>query len=218
MMNFLEFRNKMFDLACFNIDQVYAWQPDFDRNNLSRWSKKGLLIRLRQGYFTFPEYKNKRDFVYYFANRIYRPSYVSLHTALAFYGMIPETVVQITNVTSLKTASFENVFGEFIYKSLNKNLMFGYDLKPMEGGRTLQFAKPEKALLDLLYLYPEYNSKQDLINLRLDEDFLQDQLNMELLLEYTLKFKSKTVQRRINLFISAYQLPDKLKGDKRGSV
>lgn len=207
-MNFIEFRNKMFDLACFNIDQVYAWQPDFDRNNLSRWTKKGLLIRLRQGYFTFPEYKDKRDFAYYFANRIYRPSYISLHTALAFYGMIPETVVQITSVTPLKTASFKNEFGEYIYKSVNENLIFGYDLKPMEGGRTLQFAKPEKALLDLLYLYPEYNSKQDFIELRLDEDFLQDQFNKDLLLEYTPKFNSKTVERRINLFLSAYHISE----------
>jgi len=198
----------MFDLACFNIDQVYAWQPDFDRNNLSRWTKKGLLIRLRQGYFTFPEYKDKRDFAYYFANRIYRPSYISLHTALAFYGMIPETVVQITSVTPLKTASFKNEFGEYIYKSVNENLIFGYDLKPMEGGRTLQFAKPEKALLDLLYLYPEYNSKQDFIELRLDEDFLQDQFNKDLLLEYTPKFNSKTVERRINLFLSAYHISE----------
>jgi predicted transcriptional regulator of viral defense system len=207
-MNFLEFRNKMFDLACFNIDQVYAWQPDFDRNNLSRWTKKGLLVKLRQGFFTFPEYKEKRDYAYYFANRIYRPSYVSLHTALAFYGMIPETVVQITSVTSLKTASFKNEFGEYIYKSVNKNLMFGYDLKPIEGGRTLQFAKPEKALLDLLYLYPEYNSKQDLLDLRLDEDFLHEKLNKSLLMEFQAKFNSKTVERRIKLFLSAYQLSE----------
>lgn len=205
-MNFLEFRNKMFNLACFNIDQVYAWQPDFDRNNLSRWTKKGLLVRLRQGYFTFPEYKDKRDYAYYFANRIYRPSYISLHTALAFYGMIPETVVQITSVTSLKTASFKNEFGEYIYKSVNGNLIFGYDLKPMEEGRTLQFAKPEKALLDLLYLYPEYNSKQDLIDLRLDEDFLHNDFNKPLLLEYKTKFNSKTIERRTNLFLSSYQI------------
>lgn len=54
-MNYLEFRNQMFETACFNINQVYAWQPDFDRNNFVRWTRKGLLIRLRQGYYTFPE-------------------------------------------------------------------------------------------------------------------------------------------------------------------
>ena len=79
-MNYLEFKNKMFDLACFSSNQVYAWQPNFDRNNFSQWIKRGLLVRLRQGIYTFPEYISKPDFSLYFANRIYRPSYVSLHT------------------------------------------------------------------------------------------------------------------------------------------
>ena len=33
-MTYLEFREKLFELGCFRIQQVYAWQPDFDRNNL----------------------------------------------------------------------------------------------------------------------------------------------------------------------------------------
>ena len=52
-MNYLEFKERMFDLGCFNIYQVYAWKPGFDRNNFVRWTRKGLLIRLRQGYYTF---------------------------------------------------------------------------------------------------------------------------------------------------------------------
>lgn len=205
-MNYIEFRNKMFDLAFFSIDQVYAWHPDFDRNNLSRWTKKGLLIRLRQGCFTFPEYKVKRDYNYYFANRIYRPSYISLHTALAFYGMIPESVIQITSVTSLKTASFKNEVGEYSYKSVNENLLFGYELKPMENGRTLQFASPEKALLDLLYLYPDYRTEKDLKDLRLDEDFLHEELNKSLLLEYTLNFKNKALEQKVKLLLNISEL------------
>ena len=43
-MNYLEFKNKMFDLGCFNILQVYAWKPGFNRNNFVRWTKKGLII------------------------------------------------------------------------------------------------------------------------------------------------------------------------------
>ena len=112
-MNYFEFRKKMFDLACFNTHQVYAWQPDFDRNNFTRWIKKGLLVRLRQGYFAFPEYLPRPDYAQYIANRIYRPSYISLHAALSFYGMIPEAVVQITSVSPLKTASFKNAFAEY---------------------------------------------------------------------------------------------------------
>ena len=205
-MNYLEFKNRMFDLACFNIHQVYAWKPDFDRNNFVRWSKKGLLIRLRQGYYTFPEYKAKPDFPLYFANRIYRPSFISLHTALAFYGMIPEAIVQITSITSIKTMSFSNDFGEYIYKSIREDLMFGYDLKPFADGRTLQIASPEKALLDLLYLYPFYNTAQELEDLRLDESFLQDVLKKKLLEEYSSRFKNNALEKRVLLLIKTYGL------------
>ena len=205
-MNYLEFRNKMFELGCFNIHQVYAWKPGFDRNNFVRWTKKGLLIRLRQGYYTFPEYKGKPDFVMYVANRIYRPSYVSLHTALAFYGMIPEAVIQVTSVTSLKTAGFKNDLGEYVYKSVHQELMFGYDLKPIAGDLTLQLARPEKALIDLLYLYPFYNSGQALSDLRLDEDFLQGDLDLRLLENYTLKYNNKSLETRVQLLINTYGL------------
>jgi predicted transcriptional regulator of viral defense system len=196
----------MFDQACFNVDQVYAWQPGFDRNNLSRWIKKGLLVRLRQGWYTFTEYKGKPDFAFYFANRIYRPSYISLHTALAFYGLIPEAVTQVTSVTPLKTAFFSNHIGEYSYKTIKKELMFGYLLKPLAKSMTLQMADPEKAILDLLYLYPDYNTEKDLEDLRLDEDYLHDDLNRDLLMEYTGRFRSKALEHRVQKLITTYGL------------
>ncbi|MEI6139120.1 MAG: hypothetical protein WCP85_07640 [Mariniphaga sp.] len=205
-MNFIEFKNRMFDLGCFNIHQVYAWMPGFDRNNFVRWTRKGYIIRLRQGYYTFPEYKGKPDFAMYFANRIYRPSYISLHSALSFYGIIPEAVVQITSVTTLKTASFTNEFGEYSYKSISADLMFGYNLKPLADGRTLQIAKPEKALLDLLYIYPFYASEKDFEELRLDEDFLLDELDRNLLNEYLLKYENKALENRVKLLLNTYSL------------
>jgi len=196
----------MFDLACFSNDQVYSWQPSFDRNNLSRWINRGLLIRLRQGCFTFPEYKGKPDYARYFANRIYRPSYISLHSALSFHGIIPESVIQITSVTSLKTAYFVNSFGEYSYKTIRKELMFGYVLKPMSDGRALQIADPEKALSDLLYLYPEYITAQDMLDLRLDEEYLQNDMKKNLLRDYISRFKSKTLEKRVNQLFIAYGL------------
>lgn len=205
-MTYLEFREKLFELGCFSIQQVYAWQPDFDRNNLTRWVKRGLLIRLRQEYFAFPEYLRRPDFAQYIANRIYRPSYISLHTALSFYGIIPEAVVQITSVTSLKTATFKNPFGEYSYKNIKPNLMFGYEPRPMADGKTLLFSTPEKALLDLLYLYPFYNDAGELEQLRLDEDYMQEDLNRERLDEYRTRFGSKALDRRVAALLKIYDL------------
>src|SRR3972149_277189 len=203
-MNYIEFRENFYQLACFNLDQIYSAYPQFDRTNLTRWFRHGYIARLRQGYYTFPDYKSKRDFSLYFANRIYKPSYISLHTALSFYGMIPETVSQITSVTSLKTAAFRNDFGDFSYKNLKEDLMFGYELKEMDENRRLMFATAEKALLDLLYLYPFYNSEKEMEELRMDEYYMREDLNVELLLFYNGRFRSKALDKRISLLQNVY--------------
>ena len=113
---------------------------------------------------------------------------------------------QITSVTTLKTASFVNDFGEYSYKNVKENLMFGYELKPMADNHTIQFATPEKALLDLLYLYPFYDSEQELEELRLDEDYLHDDLNKDLLMDYCDMFQSKALDHRVKLLLKTYDL------------
>lgn len=205
-MNYLKFKDKFFKLSIFTTDQVYTWYPDFDRNNFSRWINKGLIIRLRKGYYTFPEYKSLPHYQFYFANKIYKPSYVSLHSALAFYGLIPESILQITNVTTLKTGSFVNVIGEFSYKTIKKNLLFGYLHKKIDNEKNFIIASPEKAIIDLLYLYPEYNTEKDILNLRLDEDILSEKINKELLLEMAEKIKVETLFRRIKILTKIYAL------------
>jgi len=205
-MIYQEFHNAMFEVACFTSNQVFAWRSGFDKNNLGRWVKKGFLVKLRNGYYSFPEYLREPDFAFYLANRIYRPSYISLHTALSFYGLIPESVVQITSVSTLKTTTFQNQFGTFSYKTINPHLMFGYDYKPLPKGRTLLFAKPEKSLLDLLYLYPFYSTKDELEALRLDEDFLHNNLDTNLLKNYLSQFRNKALEKRTHLLIKTYGL------------
>lgn len=205
-MEHFEFRKKMFLPGCFTPGQIYAWCPEFNKSNLVRWEKKGRLVKLRNGYYSFPEYITEKDFPFYIANRIYRPSYVSLHTALAFFGLIPESVVQVTSVSTLKTASFQNPFGTFSYHSVRPALMFGYDTRPMQGGRSILFAKPEKALLDLLYLYPFYNSVEELLALRIDHDILQDTFDTSLFRTYVAQINNRAVERRAKLLINVYNL------------
>ena len=205
-MNFIDFKERFFDLGCFSTQQVYAWYPEFDRNNLLRWSRRGWLIRLRQGYYAFSEYLQKPDFALYIANRIYRPSYVSLHSALSFYGMIPEAVVQITSVSSLKTMFFENGFGEYSFKSVKNDLMFGYEPHKMIDDRTLLLATPEKALLDVLYLYPFYDSMEEIEELRLDEDYMAEEFNYDRMQNYLEGFSSTALDRRVSKLIKVYGL------------
>lgn len=203
-MDFLTFREKLYPLGCFNINQVLLWEKDFDRNNLTRWCRKGLLLKLRNQYYAFPEYRQAPEFQRYVANRIYMPSYISLQSALSFYGMIPEEVVQQTSVTTLKTARFENAFGAFHYQNVKEPLYFGYEPRTMQNGRCLLLATPEKALLDLLYLNPFYRTETDMEELRLDEDFMQGELSRERLLDGLSRFGSKALEQRVKLLMKIY--------------
>ena len=84
--------------------------------------------------------------------------------------------------------------------------MFGYDLKSISEGRTIKLATPEKAILDLLYLFPFYHSEQDFVNLRIDEDFLFSDFNSKLLQDYSQKVNSNALDDRIKLFLKAYNI------------
>ena len=205
-MNWIAFKKQLFELACFSINQVYAWQPGFDRNNFSHWTRKGYLVRLRKGMYAFPEYISKPGMAAYFAGKIYNPSYISLHSALSFYGLIPESVVQITSVTSLKTASFKNPFGEYAYKSIRSDLMFGYIPLSLTDGRATWYATREKALLDMLYLYPFYKTERELADLRLDEDILHDDFDLTEWESLGARFSCKALEKRMQVLRKVYSL------------
>ena len=203
-MDYLTFRERMSRMGCFNINQLQLWEKDFDRNNLTRWCRKGLLVKLRNEFYAFPEFRQVPDASRYVANLIYSPSYISLHSALAFYGMIPEEVVQVTSVTTLRTARFENPFGSFHYQNVKTPLYFGFEIKLMQDGRGLKLATPEKAVLDLLYLYPFYNTEQEMEDLRLDGDYLQGEFNWERMFEYLSIIGSKALNRRVAILSKLY--------------
>jgi predicted transcriptional regulator of viral defense system len=195
-------------MRCFSGEQVRLWKPDFCRDNFARWIASGEILRLRQNLYTFPEYLQIADSALYFANLIYRPSYVSLHTALHFHGMIPEEVVQFTSVSTLKTSSFQNAFGSYTYRHISVNYMFGYELKQTEDKVpfVIQMATPEKAIIDLLHLYPEYRTAEDMLYLRLDEDYMVNRIDQSKLADYEKRIHSPTLTKRINLLREVYGL------------
>lgn len=203
-MNFETFRNSFLKQLCFTSGQVYAAYPEFDKNNLWRWVKKGYLIKLRQGYYLFNESAGLPDVTFYVANCIYKPSYISLQTALSYYGLIPETVVGMTSVSTLKTASFKNSLAEFTYKKINERLFSGYEMILFDGNKTIAMATPEKALLDFFYLYPVYRSERDLLELRLNEDVLEESFDFDKIDTFISLFKNKRLENTVGLLKKVY--------------
>ena len=209
-MDYLSFREKLLPLGCFSIKQINMFYPHYDVNNITRWVKNGYIIKLKRGWYAFTECIQDRDMALLIANQIMAPSYISLHYALAYYGMIPETIVQVTSVTTQKTSKHENQAGVFTYQTVNSKLFFGYQLVQTnskgQAERYYMMATPEKALLDLLHLHPEYQTEDDFLQLRLDEDYLMDDLNHERLQEYLKQWDSHKLNKRVQILLNAYNV------------
>lgn len=203
-MNYLQFREQWLGLGCFSIYQLRAWKNDLDSSSISRWVNKGYLAKLRQDWYAFCELQNEPDMARFIAGKIYSPSYISLHTALSIYGIIPEAVTQITCVTTNRTASYNNPFGQFHYQTIKPELFFGYKQEPVRRGGSYLVAEPEKAIVDLLYLYPQYNTADAMLDLRFDTWWMQEELNKEKIMEYAKQTAKKTLINRIELLLNTY--------------
>jgi hypothetical protein len=150
---------------------------------LSLWVKKGYLIRLKNGIYAF---SREREILRgeAIAFLLYQPSYLSLESALAWYGVIPEIVYAYTSITARITRTFENVCGRFIYRHVKSDLFWGYVQMKTEHGPYL-LAEPEKALLDYFYLNSgRINSEDDFENIRLNEEEMEKTLDREKFLKY----------------------------------
>jgi predicted transcriptional regulator of viral defense system len=82
------------------------------RRQLSRWTKTGRLYQLRRGLYTLaPPSQRVRPHPFLIANHMARGSYVSLQSALAHCGLIPEIVPVTTSVTTARNGRRETSLG-----------------------------------------------------------------------------------------------------------
>ncbi len=129
--------------------------PQAVRNQLNRWVTKGYLISWRKGIYSFSTWENPGAVSpnpFYLANFLYEPSYISVESALSFYGMIPEKVSAVTSVTTKKTLALKSRHGRFTYQHVKESAFRGFVRKKAESGVSFFVAEPEKAVLDFIYL------------------------------------------------------------------
>ena len=173
---------------------------NFRNANMSAWIKKGYVNRIRQEWYMFSDFKPESYDYFYISNKIYSPSYISLESALEYYGVIPEAVQEITAVSTQKTVTFDTEFGTYIYRKLKNELFWGYEISTFNN-KGISIASLEKTLLDYFYLN-SIDSTLDLEGLRLNKEVLNKNLDMDKLDIYTQRFNVNIVQNRINLLKS----------------
>ncbi|OQB09271.1 MAG: hypothetical protein BWY21_00845 [Parcubacteria group bacterium ADurb.Bin216] len=160
------------NLPYFEVTDFLAINSDnYVKILISRYAKRGELVRLKKGIYVSKSYidsVNRDVYGEFVANILYEPSYLSLEYVLSEYGIMTESVKNFTSVSLLRTNSFSNVLGHYFYHKVRNDLFLGFDIIK-EGDLRILKATKAKALFDYLYLRKNILNKDDsLAELRLN--------------------------------------------------
>ena len=173
------------------------------QRQLSRWTAAGRLCQLRRGLYSLAApYQKVKAHPFAIANALMRSSYVSLQTALAHYSLIPEHTPVVASVTSGRPGRWETALGVYEFRHVKIGWLHGYHQLDLGAGQRAFVARPEKALLDLVYLQPGGDDLAYLTELRLQN---LDRLDPDRLIELARQNGSPKLRRAVQHIVALAQ-------------
>jgi len=191
-MQFVDFKNELKDFTVFSTRDIIKVDSNFHSQRLSEWQVKNYIKKISKDYYIFSELEISESVLFLIANRLYAPSYISFEMALSYHNLIPESVYGITSVTSLKTKSFNIIIGNFIYRHIKPELIFGYKLKKHQN-QFYKIAEIEKAVLDYFYLNSNLKSEDDFIELRINVKEFKESIDRNKFEKFLELFNNKSL-------------------------
>lgn len=113
---------------------------------LTRLAKNGLLIRLKTGLWGIADRIDVLTLPAYLTSPL--PSYISLHSALYYHGIISQIPNIIYAVSLARSQKITTPVGTVSIHHIQPDLFFGFETF---GKEMIQMATPEKALFDMAY-------------------------------------------------------------------
>lgn len=196
-MNFIQFKSSLKDFPIFSLTDIRAVDPKFDRRRLSEWQNKEYISKVSKGLYIFNDFDVTEDILFRIANKLYRPSYISLESALSYYQLIPEITYGVTSVSTRRTYRFDTPVTHFAYRSIARHLFFGYVVID----NTTKLATLEKALLDFFYLNHTIDGPEAFASLRFDHEAFFEQMDEDSLNSKLRRFETVALTKRIRRFM-----------------
>jgi hypothetical protein len=135
-----------------NKDILYSLYGNLKRpdEKVSELERKGLIIRVKRDlYVVSPKVHNQEISSELVANHLYGPSYISLESALSYYGLIPERVYSMLSVCTKQHKRYNTPLGNFEYVKMPENYFpIGINQEIINNSYAFLIASPEKALCD----------------------------------------------------------------------
>ncbi len=169
------------------------------KDKISALIKNGDIIPLKNGlYISAEKYRDERISLELLANQIYGPSYISLDSALSFYGIIPEKVNSISSICVKRSRFFENSIGKFqYYHAKPEYFKIGIANHITENRKSFLIASLEKALCDKIV----YSRNLNIISFKAITTYLEEDLRADFsaiekidyqIIEQCIKYEVKT--------------------------
>lgn len=175
----------------------YVGTPDQRYGLVKRAISSGEIFHLRRGLYYLSESHRRHPMNRFsLAQVMYAPSYISLETALAYHGWIPEAVHTVLSVGARRPREWATPLGHFRYeRALSHPLFSGVAYEASESGPYLM-ASPWKALADYVALHNKtWRGVHPLIHsLRIEEEMLGTATS-EVLAEIESAYPARRMQR-----------------------
>ncbi|MHC4914483.1 MAG: type IV toxin-antitoxin system AbiEi family antitoxin domain-containing protein [Planctomycetota bacterium] len=145
----------------FDLSVVRNFFPDASpaarRLLVHRAVASGEVLRLKPGLYCLAAgYGQKAPHPFAVAAALHWPSHVSLESALAWHGLIPEAVQTVASVTVRRSRTFSTPLGHFsFFRVPTRDPSAGVAAVAVAQDCWAQIATPLRAIADLLYLRKE---------------------------------------------------------------
>jgi predicted transcriptional regulator of viral defense system len=164
------------------------------RKRIYQLKEKGWLVPLRRGLY-FVSDISSRGFVsvspLVIAGALDKDSYVSLDSALSYYGLFEQMLRAVSSVTKRKSNKYVFQNSTYRYLKIASKLYFGFKTENIEGYYT-SIADLEKVILDYLYFKNDTYSI-DLLLEKLEK--AKKQIDFKKLFAYARKFPEATKRK-----------------------
>lgn len=164
-----------------------------------RACQAGEVLRLKPGLFVLaPPYRKTEPHPFVLAASLHFPSHVSLESALAWHGLIPEAVYQVGSVTVARSREFTTPLGVFSFRRVPVCApRAGVEAVEVSRHAWAFIATPLRAIADLVYLnrpitWKEHGFGYLTESLRIEEEDLRE-ISFSTLDEILASFRSRRV-------------------------
>ncbi|MEA3392236.1 MAG: transcriptional regulator [Candidatus Marinimicrobia bacterium] len=209
------------DQACFNYSQAYKALPNSTSNTvrelLSDMTRRGLLMRLKNGIFYIIPYEaNAETFMpdwHVIAEYLVRniQHYIAYYSALQIHNLItqPSLKEQIVVSTQIKPSEIQirKVSFQFIYH--NNSHFFGMKKIWIDSFHKVLCSDLEKTFIDCLFR-PNYAG--GIVEIAKAMYASRNNINFNTLLNYAIKFDSKAVIKRLGFLLETLEIQTEIIG------